>query len=185
MQWIFKKAEERAKVFGIEGVTYSLTMGVVKNIIPAIASTNALVSAACVNEAFKLVTCCNKFLDNYFQYMGQTGVNTETITYEKQDDCIVCNKMKAKFRFQSSKTLQELIDALKEKFRFANPTITSSKTRLYISKPPALEEFHRPNLIKTLAELKAEDKLTGLEDEVYEVTDSTVATSIEIAVTIE
>ncbi len=83
-----EKATARAKEFGIQGVTYSLTQGVVKNIIPAIASTNAIVAAACANEAFKMATNCATYINNYMMYVGDSGIYTHTFALEPKEDCL-------------------------------------------------------------------------------------------------
>ncbi|TFK11613.1 NEDD8-activating enzyme E1 catalytic subunit [Platysternon megacephalum] len=44
IQWIYQQSLERASQFNIKGITYRLTQGVVKRIIPAVASTNAVIA---------------------------------------------------------------------------------------------------------------------------------------------
>merc|ERR1712054_473703 len=90
--WVFTKATERAAQFSILGVTLMHTQGVIKNIIPAIASTNAVVAAACANEAFRIVTNCAPFLDNNLMYMGGQGLYAPTFKYERKAECLVCGE---------------------------------------------------------------------------------------------
>jgi len=156
MQWIYQKALERSKTYNIAGVNYSLTMGVVKNIIPAVASTNAIIAATCVNEAVKLLTFCSQSLNTYMMYMGDAGVYSYTFVYEKKNDCPVCSSTIRKITINPKKTLNEFIQSLCDgDLRLKAPSITaaaSGKT-LYMQKPVALQIATKANLDKALGEL--------------------------------
>ena len=91
MQFLFQVATQRAHQFHIEGVTYSLTMGVVKNIIPAIASTNAIISAGCVAECIKLLSYGSQVLNNNAMFQGNSGLYQLVSSYDKLKGCPVCD----------------------------------------------------------------------------------------------
>lgn len=50
LSWVAEKAQDRANQFHITGLTYRLVQGVLKNIIPAVASTNAVIASVCATE---------------------------------------------------------------------------------------------------------------------------------------
>lgn len=132
MQWIYEKALERADKYKIEGVTYKLTMGVVKNIIPAIASTNALISAACANECVKILTGCNPVLDNYMMFLGQTRTSNDVHRYEKNLECFICSRYIKECKVNSAETLQSFLDQLCTDMNLKNPNITNVATGDFI-----------------------------------------------------
>ncbi|KAI7834893.1 hypothetical protein BX661DRAFT_175721 [Kickxella alabastrina] len=178
INWLVAKASERAAQFNITGITFTLTQGVVKNIIPAIASTNAIIAAACTNEAFKLVTSCNPLLDNYLFYSGDEGIHSYSFSYEKDPNCLVCGNRKGDLTISGERTLQDLIDKLKTSraFQLKAPTLTIGDTNLYFQNPEVLERLTRPNLEKKLRELfESKSTLT--------VTDQTLPTSLQVTVT--
>ena len=133
-------------------MTYQLTMGVVKNIIPAIASTNALISAACVNEVIKILSGCNNTLKNYMQYTGQTGVNTVTFESERLDDCLVCKLEHANFKITKDQKLQEVINHFMTTKNLVGPGINPiNQQTLYAS--GGLAAMHKHKLDLTIGEL--------------------------------
>ncbi|KAH7034810.1 uncharacterized protein B0I36DRAFT_316989 [Microdochium trichocladiopsis] len=153
--WLYQKATARASEFGISGVTYSLTQGVVKNIIPAIASTNAIIAASCCNEALKIATSAAPalgFEESYMMYTGDESVYTHTFKNEKKDDCAVCGNEAKPLSVDPEWTLQELLDsfAMKADLQLKKPSLRAEGKTLYMQFPPSIEEQTRPNLAKKL-----------------------------------
>lgn len=56
IQWIVERATKRANDHNITGINFRFTQGVVKRVIPAVASTNAVIASVCATEVFKLAT---------------------------------------------------------------------------------------------------------------------------------
>lgn len=175
--WLYQKALKRAQEFNISGVTYSMTQGVVKNIIPAIASTNAIVAASCCNEAFKIATNTNPFLgfpetDNYMMYTGDESVYTYTFQHMKKLDCPVCGNLAKNLEVDSKFTLQDFIESLAERpeAQLKKPTIRTEAKSLYYQSPPALEEQTRPNMSKKLNELVSDGEEVAISDPAFQIT---------------
>lgn len=162
MQWLYERALARAQEFHIEGVTLKKTQGVIKNIIPAIASTNALAAAAAVNEALKLATDAAPYLKNCLMYNGEEGAFVGTQQYFKNPSCTVCGTPNVHMTVPPSTTLQGVFDMLSDNvnYQLKAPGATGDKGPLYVRSPKQLEMSLRKNLDVALSELiKSGDKI--------------------------
>ncbi|KAI8985087.1 hypothetical protein BDB01DRAFT_788873 [Pilobolus umbonatus] len=177
IHWIYTQALKRADEFNITGVTYSLTQGVVKNIIPAIASTNAIIAASCCNEAFKLVTAIANPLNNYMMYTGNEGIYTYTFEHQKKAECPVCGSESMIAELSPTMTIEELIEWLKDKpeTQLKKPSLRTATTSIYMQAPKALEKATRPNLSKQLGSLVEEG-------EYITITDSALPVSLQLRI---
>eukprot|EP01068_Selenidium_serpulae_P008067 Selendium_serpulae@DN4881_c0_g1_i3.p3 len=101
--WLHSKALAKAAEFNLPSFDKRKTEGVLKRIMPAVASTNSLISAACVNEAFKMLTWFGVLMENHTTVNIAQGVYTSTQRLkimeggdgdEKQEDCYLCKKRK-------------------------------------------------------------------------------------------
>lgn len=80
VKWVSERAQQRANEYGIKGIDIRLTLGVLKNIIPAVASTNAIIAGkfllffklsalilgSCALETLKFASKYNYFTFNFF-----------------------------------------------------------------------------------------------------------------------
>ncbi|XP_017566869.1 NEDD8-activating enzyme E1 catalytic subunit isoform X2 [Pygocentrus nattereri] len=159
IQWVFQRSLERAAQFNITGVTYRLTQGVVKRIIPAVASTNAVIAAACGTEVFKIASSAYGTLNNYLVFNDVDGLYTYTFEAEKKENCSACSQVPQDMHFSPSATLQEVLNYLTDStsLQMKSPDITTTldgrNKTLYLQTIASIEERTRPNLGRTLKEL--------------------------------
>jgi len=115
INYVMEWAKEHAIKFNLDdkAVTYNLTKGVVKRIIPAIASTNACVSAACANEAFKIVTRIYAALENFTNFSGNEGCYSSPTNNELNSACLVCGTSALDVKFPGDKTLNDFVHFIK------------------------------------------------------------------------
>eukprot|EP01093_Parvamoeba_rugata_P007980 TRINITY_DN23174_c0_g1_i1.p1 TRINITY_DN23174_c0_g1~~TRINITY_DN23174_c0_g1_i1.p1 ORF type:complete len:367 (-),score=-11.08 TRINITY_DN23174_c0_g1_i1:31-1131(-) len=157
MEWLYQTALKRAASVDppIEGVTLKKTQGVIKNIIPAIASTNALAAAAAANEAYKLATNCASYLQNCMMFNGEEGAYVGVQEYLQNKDCSVCGQPNLSYKVQPDLTLQGFFDLLidDQRLQLKTPSATISSGPLYVRGPRMLETKLRANLDLPLRDL--------------------------------
>ncbi|XP_071439434.1 NEDD8-activating enzyme E1 catalytic subunit-like isoform X2 [Hetaerina americana] len=157
--WVYGKSVERAQNYGIAGLNYQLVQGVVKNIIPAVASTNSVIASVCVNEAFKIVSNAYIPLSNQLIYNDVDGIYCYSYSMEIKESCLACSIHAKEVETKPDATLSDLIKFLCEYpgYEFLSPAIMTNtggrmKT-LYMPNIPSIEAATRVNLGKTLSEL--------------------------------
>ncbi|CAH1444064.1 unnamed protein product [Lactuca virosa] len=157
MQWVYSEALKRAALFSIPGVTYTLTQGVVKNIIPAIASTNAIISAACALETLKIASGCSKTLSNYLTYNGVEGLHTKVTEFVRDKECLMCGPG-IFMELETSDTLKMLMDKVGDEpqLLMSGVSVKHGGKTLYMQAPPELEALTRSNLSVSLFKLMEE-----------------------------
>lgn len=141
---------------------------------------NAIIAAACVNEAVKFITYCSQNLNNYMMYMGSQGVHSHTFAYERKADCPVSTSSIQKMQVSRTSTLNQLIQQLRDgPLRLKQPSITSASKTLYMQKPRALEQATRPNLDKHMETLIEDGEELTVTDPLLESINLTLQLSFE------
>ncbi|KAI3380566.1 hypothetical protein SNEBB_005904 [Seison nebaliae] len=184
LEWIENEARKRAESFHIKGVNSHLTKTVLRNILPAIATTNSFIANVCAIECYKLLKKMDN-IDNWLQINNVDQFYLYVWKYDKEDDCLVCGEQISYMNADLHWTLQELIDHMKtnDKLNLSDPSLTTKTTRkdvenshqtLYMKRPIFLRRATEANLSKTLNQLKV------TEDNILYITDDSISGTLQL-----
>ena len=178
MTWLWARACERARYFGIPEPSYADTMRVVKGIIPAVGSTNALVSAMGINEALKFAADLVQRADNrYLNYLSDqyaNGANIQVTQYRRNKRCAHCHD-RTRFVVPRTATMLQLVAVLRHVAVLDKPFI-SIKGDLPPNVRSPVAFNHRVDMDKS--EMLCEDRF--MEDVVYEASEGKKTFKFEI-----
>ena len=186
LEWICKEAKERAINFGIlydaNESTCKAAQRVLKNIIPAISSTNAIIASMCCNEVFKLILECGSTLNNYFLYNGTESIYCNSFENERLTGCLVCSPMKTNDKLQRKlsfeTTVQEMVNLLKEKYSFTSPSIRTPSRTIYFE---SIDQIKEENETKQLGEFATDQEIESNEMSLF-ISDPSITQPLVIVV---
>ena len=146
MDFVAATGNLRAIIFGIEPKSKFDIKQMAGNIIPAIATTNAMVGGMCVMQAFKVLR--GEYGRARFLWLSNGALRTDTLD-EPNPDCPVCSVAMARVRVDlENSTLEHLVqEILKTRLHYGEEiTVMNAAGIVY---DPDLED----NLEKKLSEL--------------------------------
>ncbi|KAF0987583.1 hypothetical protein HZS_6276 [Henneguya salminicola] len=104
-QWIYEQSVKIAQNHKIDLVSQEKALNIIKNIIPAVISTNSTIAAICVSECFKIITSHSESMSGFLMLNLSDGKN-----------CPVCSKKAIGIQFENKLSIQKEIDNLAAHF---------------------------------------------------------------------
>ena len=162
LDFVASSANLRAMIFGIDTKSKFDTKQMAGNIIPAIATTNAMVAGLCVLQAFKILRNDFRKTKNVFlERSTKQVINTETLR-PPNPDCAVCSVTSTRLTIDPERAkLKNLVeDVLKKQLGYGDMSINSEAGIIY---DPDLDD----NLAKKFSELgvKGDSFITVMDDD--------------------
>lgn len=122
----------------------------IKNVIPAIASTNSIIAAASCLEAVKVLSHCARVLNNNFLYLGLEGLHSMVQQFEKNDKCNICNSRVYEIYADENSLLHQFLETINKRFELTSPALYLGNNLVYMSGAGLLAESLQNRLEKSL-----------------------------------
>lgn len=117
LEFVSAAANLRSYVFGIEPQSKFDIKQMAGNIIPAIATTNAIIAGSCVLQGFKVLKGDYATAKEFFMWQTTDRVMASTFMRPNKD-CTVCGVARTEAVFTEVATLGDLVTALQEQLDY-------------------------------------------------------------------